>query len=201
MRGVRLTRRIWQELSHFNSNPSTQTIVTGPNGLGFETFCNSGFVEVQNNPQNGTFIPNNVAWGTAWLYSQFAAGTLAGYDYSVSGSGGTSFANRMGAAYALQNAIWELDGTGGSYLNTGAGGITVFLTEAATAAALAGVSSDTVAANGAFDVEELYLTYNGQPSQPMLGFGIPVPDGGSTIILLGMALTGIGLFTRRFLRA
>jgi hypothetical protein len=183
------------ELSHFNSNPSTATIVTGPNGVGFETFCNSGFVELQGNPQNGTFTPNNVAWGTAWLYSQFAAGTLAGYNY-------TPGAGRAASAYAFQNAIWELDGTGGSYLNPTAAGITVFLTEAANAAlATYGSSfSDTSAANGAFDVYELYLTYNGVPSQPMLGFGVPVPDGGSTIILLGMALTGIGLFSRRFVR-
>ncbi|MGA3266426.1 MAG: VPDSG-CTERM sorting domain-containing protein [Verrucomicrobiota bacterium] len=192
------------ELSHFNSNPSTATIVTGPNGLGFETFCNSGFVELQNNPQNGTFTPNNVAWGAAWLYNEFATGGLAayGYDYSTTGSGGTSFANRAAAAYALQNAIWELDGTGGSYLNPTAAGINLFLTAAANAGmAMYGTSfSDTSAANGAFDVYELYLTYNGVPSQPMLGFGVPVPDGGSTIILLGMALTGIGLFSRRFVR-
>lgn len=39
---------------------------------------------------------------TAWLYTQFRAGTLAGYDYSG--------ANRWKSANALQNAFWWFEG-------------------------------------------------------------------------------------------
>jgi hypothetical protein len=151
------------ELSYF----SASTIVSGPYGPGFETFCNSGTNDLLNNPETGTFSLGGVTWGTAWLFSQFAAGTLAGYDYTVTGSGGTSFANRAAAAYALQNAIWELDGTGGGNLNPTAPGISIFLTEAENAAAGFGLSVSN-AANGAFGVGEFYLTYNGAISQPML---------------------------------
>jgi hypothetical protein len=60
-------------------------------------------------------------------------------------------------------------------------------------------NSDTNAANGAYGVQEMLLSYNGAPAQPMLV--ILTPDGGSTVILLGMALTGIAVLTRRLVRA
>ena len=183
-----------QILGHY----APSAIVNGPNGVGFETFCNSGNTGLQGNPQNASLIPNNVSLGGAWLYSQFASGILAGYDYNPSGAGGI-FSSRADAAYALQNALWSLNGTGDDDLNTGAYGYDYFMN---LAFGMFG-NSETNAANGAYGVEELYLTYTspngGQTvAQPMLAF---VPDGGSTVILLGMALTGIGVFTRRFLRA
>jgi len=176
---------------------SAQTIVPGLSGAGFETFCNSGNIEIQGNPENGTILPVNISLGGAWLYSQFALGILADYDYSTSSANGF-FANRAQAAYALQNAIWALNGTGGNDLDFNAFGIDYFLNQAY---AMFG-TNDIAASNGAYGVQELYLTYDGAngavEAQPML---VLVPDGGSTIILLGMALTGVGIFTRRFLRA
>jgi hypothetical protein len=84
-------------------------------GNGFETFCISrtaylpilpgqyfGSVDI-----NGIHQPENVAItkGMAWLYAQFAAGTLVGYDYAdTAGSG------RTDSAYQLQLAIWILEG-------------------------------------------------------------------------------------------
>lgn len=57
---------------------------------------------------------------TAWLYSQFIKGTLAGYDYSDSTTLG-----RSGSGAALQAAIWDFQGqsysSGG--LGSGAGSI------------------------------------------------------------------------------
>ena len=44
--------------------------------------------------------------GTTWLYSQFAKGTLAGYNYTAG--------DRHASARALQNAIWALEDEGGS---------------------------------------------------------------------------------------
>jgi hypothetical protein len=172
---------------------SPSAIVSG----GFETFCNSGNTGLQGNPQTATIIPNNVSLGGAWLYSQFALGILSGYDYNPSGAFGI-FASRADAAYALQNAIWALNQTGANDLNTGAFGYSYFM---GLAFGMFG-NSETNAANGAYGVEELYLSVtspNGGQivAQPML---VLVPDGGSTVILLGMALAGIGYFSRRLVR-
>lgn len=177
-------------LGHYNS----AAIVTGPYGVGFQTFCNSGNTGLQNNPQNATIVPFNVSLGGAWLYSQFAQGILAGYDYNPLAAGGI-FTSRAQAAYALQNAIWAFNQTGGNDLNTGAFGYSYYYN---LVFGMFG-NSATNAANGAYGVQELYLTYTspngGQTvAQPML---VLVPDGGSTVILLGMALTGIGIFTRK----
>lgn len=43
-----------------------------------------------------------ISIGTAWLYFQFATGSLSGYDYSSSGRGSS--------ASDLQNTIWWLEG-------------------------------------------------------------------------------------------
>jgi hypothetical protein len=43
---------------------------------------------------------------TAYLYTKFAQGTLAGYNYTVG-------AQRVASAGALQNAIWFIEGEGG----------------------------------------------------------------------------------------
>ncbi len=179
-----------QILSHY----SPAAIVDGPNGIGFETFCNSGETGLQNSPQLATFTPSPVSLGGAWLYSQFAHGVLSGYDYNPDASGGI-FTSRAQAAYALQNAIWALNQTGGEDLNQSAFGYSYYMN---LAFAMFG-NSDTNAANGAYGVQEMLLSYNGAPAQPMLV--ILTPDGGSTVILLGMALTGIAVLTRRLVRA
>jgi hypothetical protein len=176
------------------ANYSSAAIVDGPNGIGFETFCNSGSTGLQNNPQQASFTTEFVSLGGAWLYSQFAQGILSGYDYNPDASGGI-FTSRAQAAYALQNAIWGLDGTGGEDLNTGATGYSYYID---LAYSMFG-NSDTNAADGAYGVQELLLSYNDAPAQPMLV--IVTPDGGSTVILLGMALTGIAVLTRRLVRA
>jgi hypothetical protein len=49
---------------------------------------------------------------TAYLYSQFAAGTLTGYNYNVG-------AGREQSAQALQNVIWYLEGETTSISSTG----------------------------------------------------------------------------------
>ena len=64
----------------------------------------------------GGQFPNGepITIGTAWLYSQFAAGTLSGYDYDGSG--------RSASAGNLQQAIWYLQGEETSLVNGGADG-------------------------------------------------------------------------------
>jgi hypothetical protein len=123
--------------------------------------------------------------GTAWLYAQFASGTLKNYAYT-----GTAAARKSSAA-ELQNAIWFLEGEGGlnnSYvaLVTGILG--------------AQVTND---ANGAYGVKALNLTNaiscgggtKGGNCQSQLYY---VPDGGVTLMMLGGALVGIGALRRKF---
>jgi hypothetical protein len=90
---------------------------TKPN---FQTFCieekeyvypNTTFDVVFNskavmggNPPSG----DPLSQGAAWLYHEFQMGTLSGYDYQDTGSG------RKNSAQDLQNAIWYLEGEGGS---------------------------------------------------------------------------------------
>jgi hypothetical protein len=83
--------------------------------------------------------------GTAWLYSQFAAGILSGYDYTY-GSG------RTATAGDLQQTIWYLQGEETSLINGGADG-TAFYNAAVSA--LGGNIAN--AANGAYGVVALNL--------------------------------------------
>jgi len=85
----------------------------------FQTFCieyNEEFyvgqtynVSISDRAMYGSQAPSGDALsiGTAWLYSQFAAGTLANYTYAFGKS-------RTISANALQQAIWWLEGEGGT---------------------------------------------------------------------------------------
>jgi hypothetical protein len=118
---------------------------------------------------NGGQFPGGepITLGTAWLYSQFAAGILSGYDYTY-GSGRTATAGE------LQQAIWYLQGETG--LVGGADG-TAFYDDALSA--LGGTINN--AANGAYGVVALNLWNpnqdgsNGGPAQDQL-MVVPNPD-------------------------
>jgi hypothetical protein len=152
---------------------------------GFQTFCLSSTTEIQPNPLNATLDSSGVAAGTAWLYAQFGAGTLANYDYG---------AGRVGSAWALQNAIWTLQGNNVYDPSAGAGYV------AMAVAQFGSFGAAEAASNGQYGVDALRLTYmpatggQGLVSQPMLAL---VPDGGSTLMLLGLALSGLGAIARR----
>jgi len=153
--------------------------------FGIESFCISTSIDVQNNPLFATLTPDVVTKGTAWLYKQFAQGTLAGYDYTP-GTG------RALSAQELQNAIWELQGQHVYYT----AGINTFLIPAENAfgGTLAGAQALDGGAQG---VDELLMfNANGTESQPML---VLVPDGGLTAMLLGLGMLGI-TGTRRFIK-
>ena len=114
---------------------STANLATGP--VNFQTFCletSEYFTpgDTYNVIVNNETIPddqfpsgNPITMGTAWLYSQFAAGTLGGYDYAE-GSG------RIATAGNLQQAIWYLQGEVAGLINGGADG-TAFYSAAQTA--------------------------------------------------------------------
>jgi hypothetical protein len=159
----------------------------------FQTFCTETVEEftpgnsypvtsIGNNAlYNGTDHPVPITLGVAYLYSQFAAGTLSGYDYTY-GSG------RVASAGNLQDAIWTLLGEG-SYGITGT----------AYNALMAWDSNPldwTKAANGAFGVADMVLDNPGQ-AQDQLVIVVPEP---TTVVAGALLLLPFGASTLRILR-
>ena len=103
--------------SYVTSHYSSKALTTVNGQTAFETFCievNESFSPgtSYNAQVSSTVVPggplNYVTLGVAYLYSQFAQGTLSGYNYNnLSGSGTTS---REYSADELQDAIWYLQG-------------------------------------------------------------------------------------------
>jgi hypothetical protein len=204
------------------SNTATGTKVTDPDtglvgDVGFQTFCLELNVQINTLPTgplpytisptvlNGDTKP--LAAGVAYLYSQFALGTLSGYDYvdytqSFTTLGETS-PRGTDAAY-LQSAIWYLqgdislsaaDGTSNAYLGDL---ITAGLLSSSgtTGSALAAASADQ------YGVEVLNLgnaadNYDYQAMLVYQPLSKSAPDGGATVALLGMAFGGIEYFRRK----
>jgi len=167
----------------FNTIYNLYAAVATLNG-GFQTFCISETATVLSNPKIATLDPNGVAVGTAWLYWQFGKGTLA-YNY-------TAGAGRVASAWSLQNAIWELQG----FTPVDAAAAASYVNLATTH--FGSLANAELPNSGQFDVAALRMTYQGAVSQPMLALSPPLPDGGATLMLLGLALSGLGAFGRRF---
>jgi hypothetical protein len=136
----------------------------------------------------------NLSVGTAYLYYEFATGNLAGYNYA-NGSSGLS---RIQDAGLLQAAIWALQG-GQTYSGYAVPTVSNNAFYAAALAATGGTVADATAANnGTYDVEIMQMYGGDTPAQAQLVLGspapTPVPDGGTTVCLLGMGLAGMFLF-------
>jgi hypothetical protein len=110
---------------------------------------------------------------TAWLYTQFRANTLAGYDYAGAG--------RWQSANALQNAIWWFEGELASNPNN----LFVMAANAAVAGGWTGL--------GQVRVMNLYFP-DGREAQDQLAL-VPEP---ATLSLVGV---GVAWAVRRRLRA
>jgi hypothetical protein len=130
----------------------------------------------------GKYPGTPVTLGTAWLYSQFAAGTLSGYNYTY-GTGRTPDAG------TLQQAIWCFQGEAVG-VNNG------WVTTAETALASAGFTDAFAAAKGAFGVEALNLGAPGQV-QDQLVIVVPEP---TTVLAGALLLLPFGASTLRILR-
>jgi len=109
------------------ANYNSLALVQDPNlsnQVGLESFClelNVGYpTNLPVGPINSQVLPgilNNpgeqITLGTAWLYSQFASGTLTGYNYlgAAAAFGPVGWTSLRGQdAAALQAAIWYLEG-------------------------------------------------------------------------------------------
>jgi hypothetical protein len=123
-----------------------------------------------------------VSVGTAYLYSQFAQGTLVGYTY-------TNGAARAASAVMLQEAIWYLEDEIG--LTAGQIDANTFL-QAAFAAYGEGAKDNS---GGLYGVRVLNL--GGVAPDQKQDQLIMVPDGGLTLTLLGLGLSGLSLMRRK----
>ena len=173
--------------------------LTSING-GIETFCIQLDVGLQANPLDATWTPGGVAGGTSYLYRQFVDGTLTGYAYSPTLPGGSGNSARAQSALTLQMAIWNLQGFTWAQIEGEEG-------TAASAAQIAAAKAYVIlglANPGNYNVDALVLTGTSSatglavPSQDML---IAVPDGGSAVMLLGIAMGGLVMVSRKLRKA
>ena len=169
---------------------SAQTIVAG----GFESFCleYNQFVAPGGSYHydiSGAAIPGGggavggsdpISIGTALLYQEFAAGTLAGYNY-------TPGAGREASAAALQNAFWWLE----DEITLSNPSSNIFLSQ------LGNLTSAKLNNNGFYNVGVLNMgPAPNYPNQDLLVMTHPVPDTVKTVLLFGVSLCGLCLFQR-----
>jgi hypothetical protein len=121
--------------------------------------------------------------GVAYLYSQFAAGTLSGYDYTYGGG-------RVASAGTLQQAIWYLLGE----YQEGAQLTGFALTDLQNSGIAQANWTD--AANGAYGVADMVLGTPGA-AQDQLVMVVPEP---TTMIAGALLLLPFGASTLRILR-
>jgi hypothetical protein len=174
--------------------PSTRVAVG--NQVGFQTFCVEADVyfwpNVTYSYTEGNMDSQRRALteGAAWLYSLFAKGTLAGYDFDNNGA-----VSRSQDAGLLQSAIWNLQGGqsgGGSFPSGGAGNPFYDL-----AASALGVNLESAASPDQFGVQILELWDSSQNTyQNQLVFDDPpsVPDNSPTLAFLALSLAGLAVF-------
>ncbi len=123
-----------------------------------------------------------VSAGTGWLYSQFAQGTLT--DYAFEGD----LTARKSSADLLQQAIWWLEDEGSILYSAANPYMLAVVTEFG--------SQGAAKADGGwnFGVYAVNLTVPGTTTrrQDTLYYSA-VPDGGASVILLGLAIGGMSL--------
>jgi hypothetical protein len=136
----------------------------------------------------GGLHPDPLSKGAAWLYYQFATGTLDSYNY-IDNPATTSINERKVSAALLQNAIWYLEEEGGANNS--------YVTLASNQFGnLTDAMKDNVGV-GASPVKVINLTYNGSVAQDQLAVVTPIP---SALLLLGPGLIGLVGIRRRMAR-
>jgi hypothetical protein len=175
----------------FNAN-TTQSFIHNYSpsavvGTGFETFCIETMVDFnpgQTYTYNLSSVDSrgvNLSRGAAYLYSQFAKGILANYDY-------TDPTIRNLDAGALQSAIWWFQGNQ-TYSGYPSPTDNVYYEEALNA--LGGLGGAEIANGGYYGVDVLQMWGDGHiAAQNQL---VLVPDRTTTIGLFVMALGALAL--------
>ncbi len=187
-------------ISSADFNPTTMGYAANTiSGGGFETFCveaneyftpgSAYYYAISQAAVNGGISggnPDPISLGTAFLYSQFAKGTLGGYDYGTLGGSSAS-------AGSLQATIWWLEGEAS---DPGTSNIfrDAVLTQFGT---VAGAMADS---NGAYGVGVLNLWVDHGHTKVAQDQLVLVPEGGSTLILLGFGLVSLYMGGRKLER-
>lgn len=136
--------------------------------------------------------------GTGWLYSQFASGVWeAGLSYSYSGT-----ASRKTSAGLLQQAIWMLENeidvnTGNVYYNAA---LAKFANSGGAANGYAadwGVAALNLTDPATGDLRQDVPYYNPSMITPPPKTNVPLPDGGLTLAMLGIAIGGLAVLRWR----
>ena len=195
------------DVSGYSANALTQTRNIGGVNGSFQTFCieeseycyPNGVVDVSksSSADHGGVLGSRdtLSQGTGWLYSQFASGTLGGYNYT---------GDRHASASQLQNAIWMLEGEiatvdyGNPYVQ--------LVTSASAFGSWSTAIADAQPSD--FGVWALNLTTDGSSRQDQLYYDgtkeslgttptTNVPDGGMTLAMLGFAVAGLARLRRR----
>lgn len=179
---------------------NSKAIVSTSFGTGFEVFCleetelvdipqfyYASIDKVAINGGSGPVLPDPISMGTAWLYRQFVDGNLANYDY-------TPGAGRAASANLLQQAIWYLEHEPVSVPNPL---LNLFYADVLTKFTdLAGARADYDGSYGSVKALNLYADENHTIlKQSQVVF---VPDGGLTVLLLGLGVGGLSLLSNRF---
>ena len=166
----------------------------------------------------GTPTQDTVSVGTGWLYSQFAKGTLSTTAYGSYFTGTTS---RKTQAAMLQNAIWWLEG---ELLASQSQAANPFILAAEVALGITHSATSTIPNLSPYQ-EGTGLALNTYGGKTAASFGVyalnlgtspefpaqdqliylktanqNVPDGGATLLLLGLSLSGMGALQRRMRR-
>ncbi|MBN2316013.1 MAG: hypothetical protein JXM79_18950 [Sedimentisphaerales bacterium] len=125
---------------------------------------------------------------TAWLYNEFARGTLPGYAYNGTVNG----LNRSQSAGALQRLIWKSEGEGGA-LTAGSSWYGITLNNAQESLISNWLNEYTCSGwTGIGNVRVLQMsTMNGGKAQDFLHV-VPVP-GAFLLGMLGLSVAGIKL--------
>lgn len=165
----------------------------------FQTFCVEGGeyiypyptkydAVISRNAIQGGVGPTGdaISVGTGWLYSQFATMNWdagLGYNYST---------GRSGSADLLQRAIWWLEGEEGIAYNASNPYMAALVVKFG--------SKDNAKADGGWNYGVYALNLKnpttGALAQDQLVY-THVPDGGLTLMLLGLGLGGVGMVSRK----
>jgi len=174
----------------------TTANVLGAGDQSFQSFCVSPVyvyagVNYTVTPSDFTDEDNQLNAGIAWLYSQFATGgNFGGNATYYYGAGRTT------SAAQLQDAIWAL--VGNSDLTSEVGlPVGYDSSNPFESAAVKEFGSWTAATAGVpiwSDGVSILLLNNDGDAQSQL---YHVPDGGATMVLLGIALSGLAIYRRR----